>query len=193
MATQPASRTLNAKNFKSDLSPRSLSRLVFADFDISAPLAFDPNRLETLSIAKPMGKGRTNLTLIRPDIVQTDPSTTTPVPFAGFDLRTGQRAPAAQFHFRPSAYGITITRSYVATFFVECFAACGFELSGFAGSGSIANAGTKNVTGKVGIKTVINNLPANQDMFAVITQKSGTQWSFFEVQIDFPSLVLRQP
>ena len=90
--------------------------------------------IEVLSPARTVGKGRTNLTLIRPTILQTD----TGEPYAGFDLRESpNRNPAVSVHFNPGAYGATGVGTYVFTFAVEAYARAGFSPTGYAGSGTV--------------------------------------------------------
>lgn len=189
METIEITPRVNLHSFKSDLSKNDIKKLLFDKLQLSTAFQWNPFLIDTLSIAKTIGKGRTNLTLIRPDIVQADSAT----PFASFNLTTGQRQPVAQFHFRPDAYGITQTSNYVASFVVDCPNTCIFNLSGFAGAGTIANAGLKTITGRRTVSVVIKNLPASQDMYAALTQQSGTAWSFYEVRISFPQIILTQP
>ena len=172
-------RPVNLGSFKSDTTPSALKTMLFPPAALDGQLFFDLFMIEKLTIGKMVGLGRTNLTLIRPDIVQADNAT----PFATFDRSTGQRAPVAQFHFRPDAYGITQTGDYVASFLVECPAACSFRL---AGSPQVANQGMRTVSGKRAIQVVIKSLPPGQDLFAFIEQTAGTRWSFFQARIAFP-------
>lgn len=94
---------------------------------------------ETLSPTRTVGHGRTNLTFIAPTIVQVDAAT----PYAGFDKRNQARNPAIQAHFEPSAYGIVATGTFLMEFVVDVPVQSTFNLVGYAGSGSVANAGTK--------------------------------------------------
>lgn len=172
-------RPVNLARFKSDITKPALKALLFPPAALDGQLFFDLFMIEKLTIGKMLGLGRTNLTLIRPDIVQADNAT----PFASFDRTTGTRAPVAQFHFRPDAYGITQTGDYVASFLVDCPAACTFRL---AGSPQVANQGMRTVSGKRAIEVVIKALPPGQEMFAFIEQTAGTRWSFFQARIAFP-------
>ena len=71
---------------------------------------------EVLTPANTVGLGRTNLTLVRPTVVQTDAAT----PHASFDRRESpNRNPAVSVHFNPGAYGVTWTGTYVFSFLVE--------------------------------------------------------------------------
>lgn len=174
-----ASRPVDLSRFKSDTTKSALKALLFPPGVQINPAIFDLFSIELLTIGKMVGRGRTNLTLIRPDIVQADSAT----PFAGLDRSTGTRAPAVQFHFRPDAYGITQTGDYVASFLVDCPAACSFKL---VGSPQLANGGVRTVTGKRSIEVVIKALPPGQDFFAFIEQTAGTRWTFFQARIAFP-------
>src|SRR5689334_16054592 len=61
--------------------------------------------IEMLSPTKTIGRGRTNLTLVSPTILQTDATT----PYAGFGRGT------VSVHFEPIAYGITSVATYIMT------------------------------------------------------------------------------
>src|SRR4029077_19918619 len=94
---------------------------------------------------KTVERGRTNLTIIVPTIVQTDATT----PNAGFDRgATPSRNPAIQMHFEPSAYGMTSVATYIMEFSIQVFGQSTFNLSGFAGSGTVLNGGTVVLTGR---------------------------------------------
>src|SRR5512146_1724254 len=82
-------RRVDVARFKPDLSPKKLAGL----FGLQAKLSF--LTIEILGIARTVGRGRTNLTFIRPTIVQADAAT----PFASFDRQlSGSRKPAISMH-----------------------------------------------------------------------------------------------
>lgn len=149
------------------------------------PLFWAP--IEVLSPIKTVGKGRTNLTLIRPTIVQTD----TGEPYAGFDRRESpNRNPAVAVHFNPGAYGATGVGTYVFTFAVEAYARTAFSPTGYAGSGTVDAPGSIRFSGRRLITIILRNVQPGQDTWAAIEQTSGEAWSWFSTRISHPPLVL---
>src|SRR5262249_44199044 len=143
--------------------------------------------IETLSVTKTVGRGRTNLTFAMPTVVQADATQ----PLAIFDRRaTPSRNPTMQMHFEPVAYGITSVSSYVMVFSVIVDEPTTFELGG--NFGFLVNGGTRVVNGQVNISLVFKNVPASQQIFGFITQTGGGRWSWFSVQARFPPLVITQ-
>jgi hypothetical protein len=99
--------------FEPDLSDKDLMALYGIPFPPPFFIA-----IETLSPAKTVGLGETNLTIIMSTIVQLDAAT----PYASFDLtQTPSRNPTIQMHFYPAAYGITGTGNYIMEFRIESF------------------------------------------------------------------------
>jgi len=142
--------------------------------------------IQIISPTTTVGRGRTNLTLIRPTIVQTDATT----PYAGFDLRESpNRNPAVSVHFNPSAYGITGTGTYVFTFAVEAPTRAAFSPSGFAGSGTVDAPGSIRFSGRRVITVILRDVPAGQDASAAIEQTTGETWSWFSTRIGHPPLI----
>ncbi|GAA1816476.1 hypothetical protein [Agromyces neolithicus] len=143
--------------------------------------------IETLSPTRTVGKGRTNLTLIRPTILQTDAAT----PHAAFDRRESpNRNPAVSVHFAPGAYGATGVGTYVFAFAVEAFGTATFAPTGYAGSGVVDAAGAISFSGRRTITVILRNVQPGQDTWAAIEQTSGTAWSWFSTRISLPPLVL---
>lgn len=143
--------------------------------------------IQVISPTTTIGRGRTNLTLIRPTIVQTDTAT----PFAGFDLRESpNRNPAVSVHFNAGAYGITGVGTYVFTFAVDAPTRAAFTPSGFAGGGTVDAPGSIRFSGRRVITVILRDVPAGQDVFAAIEQTSGETWSWFSTRISHPPLVL---
>ena len=140
--------------------------------------------IETLGPTKTVGKGRTNLTIIRPTILQADATT----PYVGFDRRESpSRNPAMQMHFEPGAYGITSAATYVMVFAIECFGQSTFNLNG--GPVAPSNAGTKVVNGKASVSLVFQNVQPSQPVFGYIEQTAGEAWNCYSVRARYPSLV----
>ncbi|MGH8020637.1 MAG: hypothetical protein ACREIA_20615 [Opitutaceae bacterium] len=180
-------RKVNFAKFKPDLSPKQLAsafKLPGIRADL-LPVFFFP--IETLSVTKTIGKGRTNLTFIRPTIVQTDAT----APYAGFDIQLSpSRNPVIQMHFEPGAYGITSVSSYVMVFEVECFGQSNFNLSGFAGAGTLTNAGARVLNGKLTVSLGFRNVPPNHEIYGYLEQTSGVAWNFYSVRVRFPYPVI---
>ena len=141
--------------------------------------------IDLLSPTRTVGAGRTNLTLIRPTIVQTDAAT----PYAGFDRRESpSRNPAVSIHFEPAAYGITGTGSYVFSFAVEAGAPITVTASGYAASGTVVGGGARSVNGKQTVSITLNDLPPYGG-WAAVEQTAGASWAWYSTRIAHPPLV----
>ena len=146
--------------------------------------------IDTISPVHTVGKGRTNLTLIAPDIVQTDTSTETP--YASFTSHsTPSGGPGVSVHFQPSGYGITSSGTYVVSFLISTSGPVTLTVGGYAGSGTVAGAGSKSVNGNVSVTVVLQNVPASQPTYASIQQTGGAQWTWFWTTIEPPPLVFQ--
>jgi hypothetical protein len=179
------SRKIGPGKFVPDLSDADLKQLLVPLGGIEV-YPFLP--IETLSATRTIGRGRTNLTIIAPTIVQIDSAT----PSASFDVRAQSRRPAIQMHFEPSAYGITSVATYIMEFTIQAPSQSTFNLAGFAGSGTVANGGTKVLTGASKVSLVLRNVPPSQQTFGFLEQTAGAVWSWFSVQVRFPPIVLTQ-
>jgi hypothetical protein len=159
--------------------------------DFLTPLidvVFWPSPIETLSCTKTIGKGRTNLTIIVPTIVQVDAAS----PRASFDRRsTPSRNPIIQMHFEPVAYGITSNATYLMEFTIQTYGQSTFNLTGNAGSGTLANTGTKTLNGPTRISLIMRNVPPWQQTFGYLEQTAGGAWDWLSTQISFPPLVIK--
>ena len=143
--------------------------------------------IETLSVTKTIGVGRTNLTLIRPNVVQADAA----VPRASFDIRnTPTRNPAVQMHFEPSAYGITVVSSYVMEFTVGVVDQSTFRLQGLGGSNMSVAIGPVVLSGPTTVRLRLPNVSPSQQVFGFLEQTAGGRWNWFSTQIRFPPLVI---
>ena len=181
-------RTIDLSKFKPDLSVTDLKEMFksLGNVAIFPPPFFFP--IETLSVTKTVGHGRTNLTFIMPTIVQADAA----APSASFNLQaTPSRNPGIQMHFEPSAYGITSTANYVMEFRIQAFGQSTFNLSGYAGAGTILNAGTKVLNGQVTVSLVLQNVPPSQQTYGFLEQTAGGLWSWFSTQVHYPPLVFK--
>jgi hypothetical protein len=95
-------------------------------------------------------------------------------------------------HFEPSAYGITSVGTYILEFTIQVFGQSTFNLSGFAGSGTILNGGTKVLNGQTRVSLVLQNVPASQQTFGFLEQTAGGAWNWFSTQVRFPDIVISQ-
>jgi hypothetical protein len=180
-------RKVDFTKFKADPLPRKLEGF-FKLPGTAALYQISFLSIETLSVTKTVGSGRTNLTFIMPTIVQTDATT----PYAGFDgALTPSRNPGIQMHFQPSAYGITSVASYVMGFAIESFGQTSFNLTGFAGSGTLSNAGPKVLSGKTVVSLGFQNVPSSQVIYGYLEQTSGAAWNFYSVRARFPYPVIQ--
>jgi hypothetical protein len=145
--------------------------------------------IETISPTHTVGKGRTNLTLIAPDIMQTD---TVGTPYASFSNRQTQAGgPGVSVHFVPSAYGISGTGSYVVSFAISTFGPVTLNVGAYAGGGTTSGTGAKTVNGNVSVTVVLNNVPPSQQTYASIQQSGGSAWSWYSTSIEHPPLVFQ--
>jgi hypothetical protein len=138
--------------------------------------------IETLSVTKTLGKGRTNLTLIEPTIVQVDATT----PSATFDKTQSPRNPTVQVHFQPSGYGITSVSGYHLDFTLQIFTPGTFNVAGQAEGSPVLNTGVKNLNGLVTVTVVMQNVAPSANTFVFIEQQSGGAWNWLSTQIFFP-------
>lgn len=181
-------RKVNPDRFPSDLPLKDLKDLLKPVSDCrNVGLFMFP--IETLSPAKTFGRGRTNLTLIRPTLVQLDATT----PYAQFDRRESPtRDYAVSVHFEPKAYGITAVSTYVMVFSIEVFGqAATFNLAGYAGGGTVANSGSRTLSGQTTVSLVLRNVPPSAQVWGAITQTAGGQWNWYSVQARYPALVIK--
>ena len=179
-------RSINLAKFKPDLTAKDFKAL-FPPVGGIITFPFFP--IETLTCTKTIGLGRTNLTIIVTTIVQIDQAT----PRASFDRRaTPSRNPIIQMHFEPSAYGITSVATYIMEFTIQAFGQSTFNLTGFAGPGTILNGGTKVLNGQVRVSLVMQNVPLSQQTFGFVEQTAGVAWEWFSTQVRFPPIVISQ-
>jgi hypothetical protein len=178
-------RVVESAEFEADLTAADWTAKFPLEDLTHTPIHLAP--YEVLSPVKTVGRGRTNLTLIRSTVFQTDAAT----PFASFDLRESpNRNPAVSVHFNASAYGITWTGTYVFTFAVDAPTRAAFTPSGFAGSGTVDAPASIRFAGRRVITVILRNVPPNQDVNAAIEQTSGEAWSWFSTSIGRPPLVI---
>lgn len=179
-------RVVEFADFESDIRLEDWAEKYRIGELVLGPIFWAP--IDFLSPVHTIGKGRTNLTLIRPTIMQTDAVT----PYAGFDRRESPtRNPAVSIHFEPAAYGITGVGTYVCTFSVESGAPVTLNASGYAASGTVVGAGPRSVNGKQTVSLTLKNLPAYGG-WAAIEQTAGASWAWYTTRISYPPLVFEQ-
>jgi hypothetical protein len=176
-------RVVDYAKLKVDISAADIVKLIGPQTGIVVSNA----PIETLSPTKTLGKGRTNLTFVRPTIVQIDTTT----PFATFDVRA-QSSPAISMHFEPIAYGITSVATYLMEFTVQAFGPSTLVLGGFAGSGTLVNTGPKALNGLTTVSLVMRNVPPSQHTNGFLQQTAGVAWNFLSVRVKFPDIVIKQ-
>ena len=76
-------------------------------------------------------------------------------------------------------------------FTIEAFGQSTFNLVGFAGSGTVLNAGTKVLNGPARVSLVLKNVPPSQQTFGFLEQTAGVAWNWFSTQVSFPPLVIK--
>jgi hypothetical protein len=178
-------RKIDLTKFKPDISLKDWTEMFKPANLRLGPFFFQP--IETLSCTKTIGLGRTNLTIIMPTIVQTDAAT----PYASFNRQTTpSRNPIIQMHFQPSGYGITTVGTYFMAFTIETSGQSTFQLSGYAGPGTLSGAGSKVLNGQQIVTLIFKNVPPSQEVYGYLEQTAGAQWSWFTTRVSFPPIVI---
>jgi hypothetical protein len=75
-------------------------------------------------------------------------------------------------------------------FTIEANGQSTFNLSGFAGSGTLSGAGQKVLSGQRVVTLIFKNVPPSQQVFGFLEQTAGGQWSWFNTRVSFPPLVI---
>ena len=183
----PENLKIDLTSFKPDLTSDDLKNAL-TPVKLANVTVFTFPTIDTISPTKTTGLGRTNLTLVRPVILQTDASPA----FASFDaaLGTPQQPPTVSVHFEPTKYGLTGNVTFVMGFSIEVFGTANLDLGAFAGSGSPTGVGPRTVSGKQIVSIVFNNVPATQQVFGHVAQTGGANWRWFQTRISYlPVLV----
>jgi len=145
--------------------------------------------IDTISPTHTVGKGRTNLTLIAPDILQTD---TTGTPYASFSARpTPSGGPGVSVHFTPGDYGATAVGDYVVTFVITANGSVSLTVGGYAGGTPPTGLGARTVNGNVAIVVGLKSVPPTQVTYASIQQTGGATWQWYRTEIEYPPLILQ--
>ncbi|QNE33727.1 hypothetical protein [Leifsonia shinshuensis] len=180
------SDAIDPSTFVKTLSPSDVLTRIRPGDILHWPPFFFP--IDTISPTHTVGKGRTNLTLIASDIMQTD---TTGTPYASFSYRqVPSGGPGVSVHFDPGAYGATAVASYVIEFLIATSGPVSLTVGGYAGAGSVTGAGVRTVNGNVSVSVGLGNVPPGQITYASIQQtSSGPGWQWFSTSIEHPPLV----
>jgi len=141
--------------------------------------------IEVISPIKTIGRGRTNLTLVSPTILQTDATT----PYAGFGTGDG----TVSVHFEPIAYGITSVATYIMAFNIQTVGTATFWLDGYVGSGSLPNKGSKTVNGSVTVALLMKDVQPYQQTYGYLRHTAGGSWNWYSTVIKFPDIVVTLP
>jgi hypothetical protein len=173
------SNKVDSAKFKTQLSASDLAKLTIGI------KVWPFGSIEMLSPTKTIGRGRTNLTLVSPTILQTDATT----PYAGFGTGDG----TVSVHFEPIAYGITSVATYIMTFNIQTFGSATFYLGGYVGSGSLPNVGTYTFNGSVTVQLVMKDVQPYQQTYGYLRHTSGARWNWYSTVIKFPDIVVTFP
>jgi hypothetical protein len=183
----PETRHIDLTKFKPDILFKDWAEIFKPGREPLVSVFFQP--IETLSPIKTIGKGRTNLTLVEPFVVQTDTLPPT-LPHANFDRRLSpHRNPTIQMHFQPNGYGITTVGTYIMTFAIEAFGASTFNVAVNPGL-SVTGTGTRTLNGQQLVTLVIKNLAPAHEFFAFVEQTAGGAWNWFSTKVTYPPLVI---
>jgi hypothetical protein len=145
--------------------------------------------IDSMSPTHTVGKGRTNLTLIAPDIMQTD---TTGTPYASFTYRsTLSGGPGVSVHFSPGDYGATAASDYVVTFVITANGNVDLNVGGYAGATTPTGLGPRTVNGNVAVVVGLKNVPPTQVTYASIQQTGGAGWQWYRTAIEYPPLIIQ--
>lgn len=182
VAAESNDRTVDLSTFEKTLSLTDVATKISVHDVFHFPWSLP---IDTISPVHTVGKGGTNLTLLAPDLLQTDAAT----PYASFTSNAHPGGPGVSVHFQPAAYGIATTATYLISFLVSTSAAVTLNVLGYAGAGAVVGAGAKTVNGNVSVNVLLQNVPASQLTYASIQQTGGAQWSWFSTTIEYPPLV----
>lgn len=173
--------------FKPDLSPADLKNALTPIKIANLSVIHFPV-IETISPTKTVGLGRTNLTLVRPEILQTD---ATPA-FAKFDPAHGtpQQRPTVSVHFEPKMYGLTGNVTFIMSFSIETFGAANVNVGAFAGSGTSTGVGARTINGQVFVSITFHNVPATQQVFGHVSAMGGAAWRWFQTRISYLPIIV---
>lgn len=176
----PVLSPTNPASFRDDLSQAELRKLT-GSRTLILPNIFT---VESLSPLRTVGVGRTNITLVGCNTFQTD---ATPAR-AFFDRTTTTRAPGAQMHFDPAAYGIGPNAALTMSFSIRV--PSGSVTFSRIGDSQHTNPGTITVAGNTKVTLTFK---ASSPLFGLIQQASGSAWEWISTQIIFIPILQPAP
>ncbi|WP_431247806.1 hypothetical protein [Leifsonia xyli] len=177
---------IDPATFEKTLSLTDIAHRISVNDVITFPW-FRP--IDTISPTHTVGKGRTNLTLIASDIMQTD---TTGTPYASFTYRpTPSGGPGVSVHFAPGDYGATGTSDYLITFVITANGSVNLNVGAYAGAGSTTGTGARTVNGNVAVVVGLKNVPPTPVTYAYVQQTGGSTWQWYRTAIEYPPLILQ--
>ncbi|WP_374010073.1 hypothetical protein [Leifsonia sp. LS-T14] len=181
-----AAELIDPASFEKTLSLTDIAHRVSVHDVITFPW-FRP--IDTISPTHTVGKGRTNLTLIASDIMQTD---TTGTPYAAFTYRpTPSGGPGVSVHFTPGDYGATAVGDYLLTFVITANGPVTLNVGGYAGGGTTSGTGARTVNGNVAVVVGLAHVPPTQVTYAYIQQTGGATWQWYRTVIEYPPLIIQ--
>jgi len=169
-------KEVDFSTFKPQLSAADIAKLTAQPGDI-----FPIGPIETLSAARTIGRGQTNLILLHPAVVETDANN----PYASYE------SGSIQMYFDPGAYGIAYVASYVVEFNIVIHGNATFKRNGFAGSGNLPNIGTYTFNGPTTVQLVMQNVPS-QPIYGALKHASGAPWDWYSSAMRFPYIVVNR-
>jgi hypothetical protein len=181
-------RKIDFTKFQPDMLLKDLTPVlkpVSRNFPIS--VAIQIGQIETLSPAKTIGAGRTNLTIKVPTLVQVDTGT----PYVSFDLSTTSGDPTISMHFEPQAYGITTVSTFMMNFLIDAAAPCTFLLSGGPGASFLSGDGTKVLNGRRSVTLLFKNVPPSQQVYGYLQQTAGGAWQWYTARVSYLPLLIK--
>jgi len=181
-----AAELIDPATFEKTLSLTDIAHRVSVHDVITFPW-FRP--IDTISPTHTVGKGRTNLTLIASDIMQTD---TTGTPYASFTNRpTPSGGAGVSVHFSPGDYGATAVGDYLMTFVITANGPVNLTVGAYAGSGTTSGTGARTVNGNVAVVVGLAHVPPTQVTYAYIQQTGGSTWQWYRTAIEYPPLIIQ--
>lgn len=178
---------IDPATFERTLSLKDLAQRISAVHEIITFPWFRP--IDSISPTHTVGKGRTNLTLIASDIMQTD---TTGTPYASFTYRqTPSGGPGVSVHFSPGDYGATAAGDYLITFIITANGAVNLNVGAYAGAGTTTGTGARTVNGNAAVVVGLQNVPPTQPTYAYIQQTGGSTWQWYRTAIEYPPLIIQ--
>ena len=184
----PENNKIDLTKFKPDLSPNDVKNLL-TPVKVADLAAILFPTIETISPVKTIGIGRTNLTVVKSTVFQTDATT----PHASFDPPVGSsiQKPTVSVHFEPGRYGLAGNSQFVMAFSIEVFGTATFSVGSNVSASNASGLGTRTVSGRQVVSIVFNDTTSTPEIFGHIMQTGGARWNWFQTRISFLPLVIQ--